>query len=36
MDYQWDKNKERINRHKHGIALPDAIAVFADDNAFTV
>jgi len=36
MDYQWDKNKERINRHKHGIAFPDAIAVFTDDNAFTV
>lgn len=35
-DYQWDKNKERINRHKHGIAFPDAIAVFADDNAFTI
>lgn len=36
MDYQWDKNKERISRHKHGIAFPDAIAVFTDDNAFTV
>ena len=36
MDYQWDKNKERINRQKHGIAFADASAVFADDYAFTV
>ena len=36
MDYQWDKNKEQSNRHKHGIAFADATAVFADDNAFTI
>lgn len=35
-DYQWDSNKERINRRKHGIAFADAIAVLADDNALTI
>lgn len=35
MDCHWDKNKERDNRSKHGIAFADAIAVFADDNALT-
>ena len=36
MDYQWDKNKEQSNRHKHGIAFADATAVFSDDNAFII
>ena len=35
MDYQWDKNKEQINRQKHGIAFADASAVFTDDHAVT-
>ncbi len=36
MDYQWDKNKERGNRHKHGIAFADAISVFTDEKALTI
>ena len=36
MDYQWDKNKEHLNRQKHGIAFADAIAVFTDDSAVTM
>jgi len=36
MDYQWDKNKEKINRKKHGIAFADSVAVFTDDNALTL
>jgi len=34
--FEWDQNKERLNREKHGIAFADAFAVFEDPNAITI
>jgi uncharacterized protein len=33
--FEWDLNKERLNRQKHGIVFADAFAVFEDPNALT-
>jgi uncharacterized protein len=30
--FEWDPNKERINRRKHGIGFEEAEAVFDDAN----
>lgn len=36
MNYQWDFNKERKNRRKHGVAFADAVSVLEDDAAITI
>ena len=36
MDYEWDPDKARTNRDKHGISFADAVAVFGDDMALTM
>ena len=36
MTYQWDPEKARLNRRKHGVSLADAVGVFEDDLAVTV
>lgn len=36
MNYQWDTNKERTNRRKHGVAFADAVSVLEDDRAITI
>jgi uncharacterized protein len=36
MDYEWDKNKARANRRKHGIDFADAVSVLEDDKALTI
>lgn len=36
MTYEWDGNKAKSNRQKHGIDFADAVAVFADDTAITI
>ena len=33
--FEWDQNKDRLNRRKHGIAFADTFAVFEDPNALT-
>ncbi len=33
--FEWDPNKDRLNRRKHGIAFADTFAVFEDPNALT-
>ena len=33
MSFDWDENKEAINRKKHGIAFDEAMTVFADEYA---
>ena len=35
MEFEWDENKWRINRQKHGLDFRDAHLVFNDD-AFVV
>ena len=29
MDYEWDENKNRVNRKKHGLSFDDAEIVFS-------
>jgi uncharacterized DUF497 family protein len=36
MKYEWDPDKERSNRSKHGVRFADAVAVFEDDRAITI
>ena len=33
--FEWDPNKDRLNRQKHGVAFADTFAVFEDPNALT-
>jgi hypothetical protein len=34
--YEWDPEKALLNRRKHGVAFPDAVAVFQDECAVTM
>ena len=36
MTTEWDPEKARRNREKHGIAFPDAVGVLEDDLAVTL
>jgi len=36
MSYEWDQDKARANRQKHGVRFSDAVAVFMDDLAITI
>lgn len=36
MEFEWDEDKNRANRLKHGVAFEDAIRVFADPLAMFV
>lgn len=33
--FEWDQNKDRLNRRKHGVAFADTFAVFEDPSALT-
>lgn len=32
MDFEWDENKNKINKAKHGISFETAARVFLDEN----
>jgi uncharacterized DUF497 family protein len=32
MEFEWDANKNLLNRQKHGIRVEDAIHIFDDEN----
>ena len=36
MDYQWDRDKARVNLKKHGVDFADAVGVFEDPLALTI
>lgn len=36
MDYEWDPEKARSNREKHGISFADAVVVLEDAFALTI
>jgi uncharacterized DUF497 family protein len=36
VDYQWDRDKARVNRKKHGVDFADAVGVFEDILAMTI
>ena len=31
--FEWDENKNKINKEKHGISFEEAASVFDDENA---
>ncbi len=33
INFEWDENKNQINKRKHGINFDEAKTVFYDDNA---
>jgi len=35
-DFEWDPNKARLNRRKHGVAFEQAATVFRDPRAVSV
>ncbi len=35
MALEWDPNKERANRSKHGVLFADAVSALEDENAMT-
>lgn len=36
MEFEWDREKERINSTKHGIKLTEAVTVFGDPLELTI
>lgn len=36
FDYEWDEEKDRFNRKKHGLSLQDGIPVFGDFFALEI
>ena len=36
MRYEWDLEKAKTNRQKHGICFADAVWIFDDDRALTI
>ena len=34
--FEWDKNKSKGNKAKHGISFADTFGVFEDPNALTI
>jgi len=36
VDYQWDREKARVNLKKHGVDFADAVGVFEDPLALTI
>ncbi|MCD8039091.1 MAG: BrnT family toxin [Lachnospiraceae bacterium] len=33
INFEWDENKNQINKKKHGISFSEALTVFYDNNA---
>lgn len=36
INFEWDGNKDRINRQKHGISFEEAKSVFHDEEALVI
>ena len=36
IKFEWDENKDRINRSKHGISFEEAKTVFYDEEALVI
>lgn len=36
INFEWDENKNRINKHKHGIDFEEAVTVFYDEMAIVI
>ncbi len=35
-DFEWDSEKDALNRRKHGFGFRDALAVFLDENRLEI
>lgn len=35
MEFEWDENKNKLNKEKHGIDFNDAKDVFKDEKSIT-
>ncbi len=36
MKYEWDNNKNNLNKMKHGISFEEEITVFTDPQALVI
>jgi len=36
MNFSWDKNKAKINQHKHDVSFAEASTVFGDPLSITI
>lgn len=36
LKFEWDENKNRINKSKHGISFEEAQSIFYDDDALMI
>lgn len=36
LEFEWDENKDRLNRRKHGVSFEEASTVFADPLSVTI
>jgi hypothetical protein len=36
VNYQWDPEKAKSNRKKHGVSFADAVTIFSDELALTI
>ncbi len=36
LRFEWDENKNRTNRRKHGVAFDEAKTVFYDEQALVI
>ncbi|MCD8119220.1 MAG: BrnT family toxin [Lachnospiraceae bacterium] len=36
INFEWDENKNRINKIKHGISFEEASSVFYDEDAIVI
>ena len=34
--FEWDENKNKINKKKHGLSFEEAVEVFGDENALMI
>ena len=34
--FEWDTEKARINRRRHGVGFPEATTIFDDPRALTI
>ena len=36
LRFEWDENKSRLNRKRHGVSFPEAQSVFLDDHPLLI
>lgn len=36
MEFEWDEQKDKVNRRKHGISFEEATTVWSDPSAVTI